>query len=66
MSAQEVIEQIKVLPPDDRRKVIDFVNDTEARTAATDAEPVKPKRDMKAMIKKVFDEHDELFRKLAQ
>lgn len=64
MSAQEVIEQIKVLPPDDRRKVIEFVNSPDSATSV--AEVAKPKRDMKALIKKVFDEHDELFRKLAQ
>jgi hypothetical protein len=66
MSAEEVIEQIRALPPEERKQVIDFVTTTEARIAAATARAAKSKPDWDRIINEVFDEHDELFRKLAQ
>jgi hypothetical protein len=64
VSAQEIIEQIKALPPKDKATVVEF-----ARTL--DAGPNGEVRyvelgDAERLAKKIFDEHEELFRKLAQ
>ncbi len=60
MSAAEVIEQIKKLPPEERRKVCSFVV-----TEFADNRTV-PDDEFKAIAAKVFDRNEELFRKLAQ
>jgi hypothetical protein len=62
MSAQEVIEQIKAMPPQDRQEVVNYVREQEP--AAATAPRKQP--DWDRIIEEVFDEHDELFRKLAQ
>ena len=56
MSVEEIIEQIKRLDPKDRQTVREFPGRRD---------PI-PKAEMTAMIHRVFDEHDELFRKLAE
>jgi Mg/Co/Ni transporter MgtE len=62
MSAQEVIEQINALPPEEREEVVNFVREQDATSVAT----ARKQPDWDRIIEEVFDEHDELFRKLAQ
>lgn len=63
MSAAEVIELIKKLPPEEKAAVIAFVRSAEA-------EPTGPRHvdspTFSAAADKVFLHHRELFRKLAQ
>jgi hypothetical protein len=63
VSATEVIEQFKSLPPDEQAKVKEFVNGTVAASA-------KPERNVDEEFKKVADQvftkNAELFRKLSQ
>ncbi len=62
MSAQEIIERIKELPAEERNQVVRFAQSLgEEATAKRTATP-----DWDAVVTKVFDEHEELFRKLAQ
>jgi hypothetical protein len=61
MSAQEVIERIKALPPHERQEVVDYVRESEAAAVVKEEQP-----DWDKVFDKVFAEHDELFRKLAQ
>ena len=63
MTAREVIEQIKTLPPPERAKVVDFVHDMEAKES-----PVRAADDQAftEAAKWVFNEHAELMRKLSQ
>jgi hypothetical protein len=63
MSAQEVIEQIKAMPPHERQAVVQFVQESEAKPAKP---PEEERPNWRAIMTKIFDEHDELFRKLAQ
>lgn len=63
MSAQEVIEQFEALPPDARQAVVQHVRESEAAPATT---PKQERPNWRAIMTKIFDEHDELFRKLAQ
>ena len=63
VSAQEIIEQIKALPPNDQAMVLDFVRalaPQEKRIRYATAEEAKAAGD------KVLAEHDALFRMLAQ
>jgi hypothetical protein len=62
MSAQEVIEQIKAMPPEDREEVANYVRELEAISPT----PEQNEPDWDRIIEEVFDEHEELFRKLAQ
>lgn len=59
MTAREVIDQIKTLPPQERAKVADFVT-KEARVRTMG------KRRFNQTAKQVFDRHAELMRKLSQ
>jgi hypothetical protein len=58
MSASEVIEEIKQLPPEERRKVAAYVREMETTGKVSDG--------FKGMADEVFKTNDELFRKLAQ
>jgi hypothetical protein len=63
VSAQEIIEQIKALPPKDKAKVLDFarsvsVGDKEIRYATPE--------EAKAAGDGVVKQFDSVFRKLAQ
>ncbi|MDQ6624764.1 MAG: hypothetical protein M3Y69_01295 [Verrucomicrobiota bacterium] len=64
MSAAELIEQIKALPPAELEIVRDFVLDT----AANKLPPAKYATDEQfdAAAARVFEKHTELLRKLAQ
>lgn len=59
MSAAEIIEQIKRLPPAERQAVKDFVNDAQNGGGANDPE-------FRAAADEVFSKYDNLLRKLAQ
>jgi len=63
MTAYELIDQIKALPPPERAKVVDFVHELEAGRA-----PVRQADDraFTEVAKWVFDEHADLMRKLSQ
>jgi mRNA-degrading endonuclease RelE of RelBE toxin-antitoxin system len=58
MSATEVIEEIKQLPPEEQRKVAAFIHEIESRDEVSE--------EFKRIADKVFTTNDELFRKLAQ
>ena len=58
MSASEVIEEIKQLPPEERRKVAAFIHQIESQGEVS--------KDFKKIADEVFTTNDELFRKLAQ
>ncbi len=63
MSASEVIEQIKALPPEEKMVVVEFVHQLEA----AESKPVDTCRsELEAVAEKVFERYDPLFRKLAQ
>lgn len=64
VSAQEIIEQIKALPPKDKAEVLEFTRSLQ--DSGPDAVRYVDKESLKKAAKKVFDEHEELFRKLAQ
>ncbi|MGH7959297.1 MAG: hypothetical protein ACREH8_20130 [Opitutaceae bacterium] len=59
MTAREVIDQIKTLPPQERAKVVDFVTkELRVRTMGD--------RAFNQAAKRVFSRHAELMRKLSQ
>ncbi|MEQ9823046.1 MAG: hypothetical protein ABQ298_01540 [Puniceicoccaceae bacterium] len=61
MNTAKVIEEIKQLPLEEQGKVVDFLNEQAAQHVkfAEDAE-------VEAAAEAVFEEHAELFKKLAQ
>jgi hypothetical protein len=63
MTAREVIDYIKTLPPQERSKVVDFVHEM-----TTQESPVKHADNaaFTEAAKWVFGEHTELMRKLSQ
>jgi hypothetical protein len=58
MSATEVIEEIKQLPPEERRKVAAYIYKMETSGEVSE--------EFKRIADEVFKTNDELFRKLAQ
>lgn len=62
MTAAQVIEQLKALTPEERAKVIDFIEEEKARQHVKDAD----KKTFDAAATWVFDEHAELMRKLSK
>ena len=67
MSAAEIIEQIKALPPEERREVVAFVQSTENGTANSGG-TVRYVDDsqFESVVDRVFEKHAELFKKLAE
>jgi len=65
MSAAEIIEQIKQLPPEELRVVKQFVN-ADARGSSSVGVEYINREDLERSAKQIFSEHQELFRKLAQ
>ena len=63
MTAREVIDYIKTLPPPERAKVVDFVHELDAGRA-----PVRQADDraFTEVAKWDIDEHADLMRKLSQ
>lgn len=66
MSAREVIRLIEALPEHERREVVEFVKHGEPAKQSTSAVRRIDIATMKAVAERVFTEHAELFRKLAQ
>lgn len=64
MSAVEVIEQIKALPPHEQERVVEFVEKTKAAAGANNSRETTA--EFRAMVDQIFDRYDPLFRKLAE
>lgn len=64
MSAAEIIEQIKALPPQDRRVVLDFAR--HADTTEPPAVHYAESEEFTAAADRVFAQHDELLKRLAE
>jgi mRNA-degrading endonuclease RelE of RelBE toxin-antitoxin system len=65
MSAAEIIEQIKRLPPEEKRAVKDFVNTEGEGTSQPEVEYID-RKSLEQTAEQIFKEHQELFRKLAE
>lgn len=63
MSAQEVIEMIKALPPQEQREVAEFARTLEPQPGKS-ADDVRPGFDQ--LAEKMFNQYDDLFRELAK
>jgi hypothetical protein len=65
MTAAEIIDEIKSLPPNDQREVFIFV--AQFVRAELGLPPLRfmPDKEFRAIAKKIFDENGELVRKLA-
>jgi hypothetical protein len=73
MSAAEIIELIKKLPPEERAAVVAFVKEGGAESEMRVEEAVVertvryiPLGEAEKIAEGIFDRHEELFRKLAQ
>ena len=62
MTAYEVIDQIKALPPEERAKVVGFIQEMES----VRSERTMDRKTFEQSAKQVFDRHAELMRKLSQ
>jgi hypothetical protein len=62
MTAHEVINQIKSLPPEERAKVVGFIHEMESEQS----ERTLDARTFEQSAKQVFDRHAELMHKLSQ
>jgi hypothetical protein len=62
MKAHDVIDQIKALPPGEQAKVVDFIEEVKALQRVKYADQVS----FAEAAKWVFNEHEELMRKLSQ
>jgi len=62
MTAHEVIDQIKSLPPEERAKVVGFIREMESGRA----ERTLDGRTFEQSARQVFDRHAELMHKLSQ
>ena len=62
MTAAQVIDQIKTLPPEERAKVVEYVHELEASHPGRVMEP----GDFDRATGQVFDRHAELMRKLSK
>lgn len=59
MSASEIIEQIKALPPEERRVVAEFIHESDRDAQTREAR-------FQRAADAVFRKHDEALRRLAQ
>ncbi len=66
MSATEVIEQIKILSPQERALISDFIRQLDAPQPPEPLSKQIDRNELDAAASKVFDRYDDLFRKLAQ
>jgi len=62
MTAYEVIDQIKALPPEERAKVVGFIQEMES----VRSERTMDRNTFEQSAKQVFDRHAELMHKLSQ
>ncbi len=67
MSVAEIIEQIKSLSPEEQKRVFSFVHEVEGN-AVSSSPGVRYADDQTfdAAVERVFERHEELFKKLAQ
>jgi hypothetical protein len=68
VSAQEIIEQIKALPPEEKAKVAEFVHvleRAELKESSGDVHYVD-RATLESSAEQIFDRYDDLFRKLAK
>ena len=66
MSALEIIEQIKVLPPEEKAKVVDYVRQLQTDRSAMNEVHLMEKPEFDAAKERMFSKHSELLKKLAQ
>ncbi len=66
MSAREVIEQIKALPPEERAEVVRFLEQLDMNTAPTTKPRYIDQASFKTAKQQVFTKHSELLNKLAK
>jgi hypothetical protein len=66
MSVAELIEQIKALPPDELAAVREFVNGAEENGRPTPSVRYATEEQFNRAVDRVFENHDELLRKLAE
>jgi hypothetical protein len=66
MSALEIIDQIKVLPPEEKAKVVDYVRQLQADRSAMNEAHLMEKAEFDAAKERMFSKHSELLKKLAQ
>ena len=68
MSAAEVIEMIEKLPPTEQQAVRAYLEQQEKEAAADEPRAIwyMPIADADRISEQVFDQHKELFRRLAQ
>ncbi len=62
MTAAQVIDQLKALPPEERAKVVEYLHEMEA----TRPERVMDRSTFERATGQVFDRHAELMRKLSK
>ena len=67
MSAAEIIEQIKALPPEERQQVLSFVRAVEEEESSeSPSVRYADDRTFDAAVERVFEQHADLFKKLAE
>ncbi len=66
MSATEIIEQIKTLPPREQKTVVDFVERLRGQTTSDAAKHPAEIETIESVAERIFDRYDPLFRKLAE
>ena len=67
MSAAEVIEMIKKLPPEQKAEVIAFAKNAGSEATSTERKiRYVSNEKFDKIMPKVFEKHDELFRRLAE
>jgi hypothetical protein len=66
MSALEIIEQIKALPPKEQAEVVDFVQKLHTDSTAQPQIKYADPKEIATHSEKIFDKYDDLFRKLAK
>ena len=62
MTAYEVIDQIKALPPEERAKVVGFIHELQSERPERTMDPTT----FEQSTNQVFDRHAELMQKLSQ
>ncbi len=66
MSAAEVIEQIKALPADQREEVVQFIHSFKEANPSSPGSELSREERFRRASDKVFAEHSELLRRLAE
>jgi len=66
MSALEIIEQIKVLPPEEKAKVVDYVRQLQVGPSAMTEVRLMDQAEFNAAKERMFSKHADLLKKLAQ